>query len=154
MIFKLRRGGEAGEKWSGVSLQKREEGWKGDKSQSPAPKKPLKIIRLVIWEFHWDGFGSPAPSEGLSLKGLWGWGGGGCENRGMRGNASGWVEVGPWEGWLLRHFFWGQKSLSERAPDVNGRPWRCQPAQDGCTLWFRALSRARHSCLSWRKSGY
>lgn len=131
MIFKLRGG--AGGKRNGESLQKGKKVGRGDKSQSPSSEGGFKDyqashLRIPL------GWGCPTPSEpGLE--------------RGTRG----WAEVGPWEGRLLRHFFWGQKSFWERAPDINGRPWGCQATQDGWTHWFRALSRASHSCNSEKK---
>ena len=47
--------------------------------------------------------------------------------------------------------FEARRAFGERAPDVNGRPRGCQPAQDGCALSFGALSRVSHSCKSLKK---
>lgn len=134
MIFKLRRGGGARRKRSGESQQKGKKGGREDKSQSPSSEgafkdyqaSDLRIPLGWIWKPNsiWAGTGRGALGASRS---------------------------GPLGRPTCQAFFWGRNSFWERVPDVNGRPWGCQPAQDGCTLWFRALSRASRSCKSLKK---
>lgn len=139
MIFKLRRGLGQERKGMGRAYKKGKKVGRGDKSQSTSSEGGFKDYQASHLKIPLGWVWKP--------KSIWA----GLERGQFTGKAV--SRSGPLGRQTSQAFLLRPEELSREGSRCQWEAWAHQAAQDGCTLWLRALSRASHPCTSEKKWG-